>query len=672
MPPKKETISKDEFNAFKNEVERNSRYLVDQLLQKINQLEEKCSNMEDESSRKIEKIMEDHCRDMQNLEQQNKTDLENLRKIFVEQKRDVSTIYEDRKNSNIEISKPTFFGNNKDQHPIDFLQNLEEYFKVKQINNEEKLLVIRDCLRNTAGNWYATIRFQIREYPQFRDAFIDEFWSREIQIKTWSSCLNISQVPNNITYREHFAQWSTKLRHLQVPQISEEEIVTNIASHYPGYLRAILISLPEKSIISAMKILSAEEHCREKAEPPVAENSNNNQQKSNNWNNQRNNGWNSMPSRHNRWNNQPYRNNDKRGETQQSNPQQTEKIHQVSTSNEEQAGHIDKEQHVINSLKTTNQSISPYIRCTIEGEEVTLLVDTGATISVLTKEVVDIITQKNPKIPQLPVTGIQISNAVGKKICKVSKQIFCECKIGNIYMQTDFIQVENLNEKGIIGADILRKYSAQIKFSEQTVQFKIDKITHTIPFASQKPRLIDSKEHILNVEIHENPEDNQITLTNDEKQMFVSLLNKYEGIFSNQPGKIQEFQCQIRVKPGDPIHQRQYPIPISRIPRVDAEIQRMLTLGIIEKSTSPWSSPIVCIEKKNGELRLCLDARKINTVIIPDRECPTNLEETLMKFQGMKYLSSIDLTAGYWQCPLRKDCREITAFLHRGRNYQFR
>lgn len=169
--------------------------------------------------------------------------------------------------------------------------------------------------------------------------------------------------------------------------------------------------------------------------------------------------------------------------------------------------------------------------------------------------------------------------------------------------------------------------------------------------------------------MNENPEDNQIALTNKEKQIFVSLLNKYEEIFSDQPGKIEKFQCQIRVKPGDPIHQRQYPIPVARIPKVDAEIQRMLKLGIIERSTSPWLSPIVCTEKKNGDIRLCLDARKINTVIIPDRKCPTNMEETLMNFQGMKYLSSIDLTAGYWQCPLREDCREITAFLHRGRNY---
>lgn len=69
--------------------------------------------------------------------------------------------------------------------------------------------------------------------------------------------------------------------------------------------------------------------------------------------------------------------------------------------------------------------------------------------------------------------------------------------------------------------------------------------------------------------------------------------------------------------------------------------------------------------------RLCLDARLINKWIIPDRECPMNMEEILLKFQGAKYLSTINLTAGYWQCRLKKESQAITAFLHRVRNYQF-
>jgi len=681
MAPKK-NISEEAFHAFKAEVERNSRFLVEQLLQKINKLEDesnkKIEEIENQHRSEIDKLNENYYRELRNLERQNNDSIQNLKRMFIDQKQSMNIPNNEHKNSNVEISKPLFYANSKDQHPIEFLQSLEEYFKVKQVTKEEKLIIIRDCLKGTAGNWYSTVKFQIRNYTEFRDVFVDEFWSRPIQIQTWSNCLNTTQVPDNVSYREHFSQWASKLRHLQVPELSEEEIVSNIANHYPGYLRAILVSLPDKSVINAMKVLGTEESRRNKSSTTEKGNTKNNHnqssnnQNNNSWNNQRSTGWSNMPPRNNRWNNQSYRGNDKRGETQPNSTPQTEKIQQMSTNSKEQAGPSGNEQHAINSLNTTNQSVSPYIQCTIEGEEVTLLIDTGATISVLTKEVVDVITNKNPKIPQLPVTGIQISNAVGKKICKVSKQIFCECKIGSKYIQTNFIQVENLNEKGIIGADILKKYDAQIKFKEQVIQFKVDKTIHTIPFANQKPRVITAQEHLLNIEINENLEEDQVDLTSDEKQKFISLLDKYDEIFSDKPGKIEAFQCQIRVKAGDPIHQRQYPIPVSRIPRVDAEIQRMLQLGIIERSTSPWSSPIVCIEKKNGDIRLCLDARKINTMIVPDRECPTNMEETLMKFRGMKYLSSIDLTAGYWQCPLKEECREITAFLHRGRNYQFK
>jgi len=223
------------------------------------------------------------------------------------------------------------------------------------------------------------------------------------------------------------------------------------------------VSLPEGTIIAAMKILGEEENTKEKPEQPATDRGNNNQQYRTNENN-------------------------KRGEAQQSSTPQTEQINQVSINADQQAGPSNSEKHAINLLSTTSSSISPYLKCEIEGEEMLLLVDTGATVSVLTKEVIDVITQKNHRIPQLPVTGIQISNAVGKKICKVSKQIFCECKIGNIYLQTNFIQVEGLNEIGIIGADMLNKYSAQIKFNKQTVQFNVNDVSVTVPFANRETR----------------------------------------------------------------------------------------------------------------------------------------------------------------------------------------
>ena len=90
---------------------------------------------------------------------------------------------------------------------------------------------------------------------------------------------------------------------------------------------------------------------------------------------------------------------------------------------------------------------------------------------------------------------------------------------------------------------------------------------------------------------------------------------------------------------------------------------------IIERSISPYSNPLVVVIKKDGTVRLCLDARKINQIIIPDRESPEAMNEIFQKFSGVRYTTSLDLTAGYWQVPLAPESRKFTAFLFNGKNY---
>ncbi|XP_060846327.1 uncharacterized protein LOC132925991, partial [Rhopalosiphum padi] len=569
MPPKRQTINEETFQTFKKEIERNSQFLVQQLLKKINDNEEnynkKIKNIKEDYDEKIEKLKKE-VREINNKNQNNMTRVEehNVR------------------NSNIEISKPTFYGNQKDQHPIDFLQNLEEYFKVKQISREERLIVMRDCLKNAANNWYLTIKFQIKNYSEFRDAFIDEFWSREIQIQTWSSCLNTSHVPNNTTYREHFSQWASRLRHLQVPQLSEEEIVRNIASHYPGYLRAILVSLPEKSIFNAMKILSTEENRKERPETANTENSTSNQPpRNNNWrssgsernprHDQPRNNWNGQPQHNNH--SHPQRNWNQRGQQRENGSDQPQ-INQVSVDAIEEVNERNDNlhtSHAVNSIPTNNRMISPYIQCEIEGESMQLLVDTGATISVLTKEIVDRIIQNNNRVPMLPISGVQISNAIGKKICKISKQIFCECKMGPATIFANFVQVENLNEKGIIGADVLRQYNTQINFSNRTVTWNINQTIYHTPFANIEPKVITEDHQMNRIQITSNDDENNQHLGDEQRLEFAQLLDQYRHIFSDRPGKIEQYQCRIKVKEGEPVYQRPYPIPMSKVGKMDRE-----------------------------------------------------------------------------------------------------
>ena len=60
----------------------------------------------------------------------------------------------------------------------------------------------------------------------------------------------------------------------------------------------------------------------------------------------------------------------------------------------------------------------------------------------------------------------------------------------------------------------------------------------------------------------------------------------------------------------------------------------MLKKRIIRKSKSPWSSPVVFVPKKGGEIRFCIDYRKLNKVTKKDNHPLPRIDEMLDKFEG--------------------------------------
>ena len=64
------------------------------------------------------------------------------------------------------------------------------------------------------------------------------------------------------------------------------------------------------------------------------------------------------------------------------------------------------------------------------------------------------------------------------------------------------------------------------------------------------------------------------------------------------PGDTNLLEHEIKVTTDIPLRQKPYPIPFSHLPMVEKEIKSMLEMGVIEPSSSPYSSPIVLIKKK--------------------------------------------------------------------------
>lgn len=106
---------------------------------------------------------------------------------------------------------------------------------------------------------------------------------------------------------------------------------------------------------------------------------------------------------------------------------------------------------------------------------------------------------------------------------------------------------------------------------------------------------------------------------------------------------------------------RPYQTPTHKRPLVEKVVQDVLEEGMIERSKSPWSFPIVVVDKKDGRHRFCVDFRKLNFITKP-LAVPLPLINILALLWKAKYFSIIDLRSGYWQVGLEAN-RKKAAFL---------
>ena len=77
-------------------------------------------------------------------------------------------------------------------------------------------------------------------------------------------------------------------------------------------------------------------------------------------------------------------------------------------------------------------------------------------------------------------------------------------------------------------------------------------------------------------------------------------------------------------------------------------VHEMLEQGVIEPSASPWASPIVLVQKKDGNVHFCVDYRKLNQVTKLDEFPLPRIDDTLDILNGSRYFSALDLASGYW------------------------
>nr|CAI5867607.1 unnamed protein product [Callosobruchus analis] len=158
-------------------------------------------------------------------------------------------------------------------------------------------------------------------------------------------------------------------------------------------------------------------------------------------------------------------------------------------------------------------------------------------------------------------------------------------------------------------------------------------------------------------------------LNENEKKRLMSLISEFRTVFSETPGRMEVYEHEIVMRDESPFHQPSYPVPVCFKDAVKSQIKDMIQLGVISQCRTEYVSPLVVVRKKDESARVCIDARMLNKKMEGDAISPPHPEELLAKFNKSQFMSSLDMTAGYWQVPIRKEHRKYTGFLFEGITY---
>ena len=129
---------------------------------------------------------------------------------------------------------------------------------------------------------------------------------------------------------------------------------------------------------------------------------------------------------------------------------------------------------------------------------------------------------------------------------------------------------------------------------------------------------------------------------------------------------------EIKVPPGiQLIQSRPYRLNPILSNQVDAILHSYLAAGLIQHSTSPWSSPLVCVPKKSGGIRITVNYQKLNKVTeIPHIAIP-RVDKVLNTLGGGSIFLVFDLFSGFTQLAILPETIHLAAFCTPNRLYEW-
>ena len=211
-----------------------------------------------------------------------------------------------------------------------------------------------------------------------------------------------------------------------------------------------------------------------------------------------------------------------------------------------------------------------------------------------------------------------------------------------------------------------------VTIQPKTILCELQEVTvlRSAEFESKPSKSNTVKVHQQNVASKESASSCKIDLSEsciseEQKTTASRFLSRWQSGFSQGAtdlGHTNLVQHEIHLEDETPFKEPYRRIPPALIQEVREHLREMLQIGATRESSSPFSSNVVIVRKKDGTIRFCIDYRKLNLRTTKDAYAIPRIDDTLHLLAGAKYFSKLDLKCGYWQVELKEDDKVKTAF----------
>jgi hypothetical protein len=153
------------------------------------------------------------------------------------------------------------------------------------------------------------------------------------------------------------------------------------------------------------------------------------------------------------------------------------------------------------------------------------------------------------------------------------------------------------------------------------------------------------------------------------------LLDEFSDLFEEPPSLPPSRSCDHTIpliQGAQPVNIRPYRLSPTMKDEVEKQVQDMLNQGLIQHSSSAFSSPVLLVKKKDKSWQFCVDYRHLNALTVKSKYLVPIIDELLDEMYGATWFSSLELRAGFHQILLQPGEEHKTAFQTHMGHFEFR